>query len=63
MDRRDFLAGTAKIFLVTSGLLVSGRLLTACSNDDDSGYYDDGYYDDKGQQSARTQNLTTNSKL
>lgn len=57
MDRRNFLAGTAKIFLVTSGLLISGNLLSACSNDDDSGYYDDdGYYDDK-QQATKTQNL------
>ncbi|RZJ68449.1 MAG: hypothetical protein EOO50_01260 [Flavobacterium sp.] len=48
MDRRNFLSGTAKIFLVTSGLLVSGNLLSACSNDDDGGYYDDdGYYDDR----------------
>ncbi|NUY80228.1 hypothetical protein HUK80_04915 [Flavobacterium sp. MAH-1] len=50
MNRRSFLTGSAKIVLVTSGLFVTGNLLTACSSDDDGyyngGYYDDGYYDD-----------------
>ncbi len=50
MDRRKFLSGTAKLVLVTSGLIITGGLSQACSSDDDGGYndgyYDDGYYDD-----------------
>ena len=50
MNRRDFLKGSAKVMLVTSGLFITSKFLTACSDDDNhrysDGYYDDGYYDD-----------------
>ena len=46
MDRRKFLSGSAKIVLVTSGLFVTGGLMSACNSDDDNGRYDDGYYGD-----------------
>ena len=49
MKRRNFLSSTGKVLLVTSTLLVAGKIVTACTDSDDSfndGYYDDGYYDD-----------------
>lgn len=51
MNRRNFLSSSAKLMLVTSGLFVTGKLMTSCNNDDDGGYnggfYSGGYYDDR----------------
>jgi len=53
MDRRNFLASTGRLMLVTSGLFITGKVALACHHDDDNyggyynGYYSGGYYDDK----------------
>jgi hypothetical protein len=60
MERRDFLASSAKLMLVTSGLFITGKLMVACDKDDNNnfgGYYNgyyNGYYDDR--QSNQNQN-------
>lgn len=52
MERRDFLKSSFRTVLVTSGLFIAGKVITACDKDDDNwrGYYDgyyNGYYDDR----------------